>query len=305
MNVNLTISTPGRWERCSRMRVLITGSSGLLGSTIASQISASHETVGIDIVPGPYTRHVMSVNDGDALPHVVRGVDAVIHTVSLHQPHVATHSRDAFIATNVTATLDLLEAAAQAGVRRFVYTSTTSVYGHAMQSRKQAVWVTEALQPRARDIYDHTKLSAEQLCRHFALNRGLPTICLRVARFFPQSPSLMAVYRLYRGVDVRDVAAAHVLALTNQDITFDIFNISARSPFHEEDMPTLLRDAPSVIREREPEVLLAFARHGWHFPTRIDRVYVIGKAERLLGYHPTYNFWRFVQELSTDAFFNS
>src|SRR6266700_505751 len=99
MNVSLTISTPGRWERCSRMRVLITGSSGLLGSTIASQLSASHETVGVDILPGPYTRHVMSINDGDALSRVVHsGVDAIIHTASLHQPHIVTHSRDAFIA---------------------------------------------------------------------------------------------------------------------------------------------------------------------------------------------------------------
>jgi UDP-glucose 4-epimerase len=287
------------------MRVLITGSSGLLGSTIARQLSISHETVGVDLVPGLWTQHVMSIKNEDALSHVVRGVDTIVHTASLHQPQVAIHSRDAFIATNVTATLNLLEAAAQAGVRRFVYTSTTSVYGHAMHSRKQAVWVTEALQPRARDIYDHTKLSAESLCRHFALNRGLPTICLRVARFFSQSPSLVAQYRLYRGVDVRDAAAAHVLALTNQDIAFDIFNISARSPFYEKDMPTLLRDAPSVIREREPEVLQAFARFGWRFPSHIDRVYVIEKAERYLGYHPDYNFWHYIHALSTNASPNS
>src|ERR1051326_3381651 len=121
------------------MRVLITGSSGYLGSTIAGQLAPLHETVGVDIVPGAYTDYVMSVNDEDALSRVARGVDAVIHTASLHQPQVTTHSGDAFIATNVTATLNLLAAAAQAGVRRFVYTSTTSVYGHAMRSRKQAV----------------------------------------------------------------------------------------------------------------------------------------------------------------------
>ena len=272
------------------MRILITGSSGQLGTEIARQLSQKNNTTGIDIIPGAWTQHVINITDRDAVDALMKNIDAVIHIASLHAPHLSTCSRQAFIDTNITGTLILLEAAARHHIRRFVYTSTTSLYGFALVPRDQAVWVTEALAPQPRDMYDITKITAEELCRHFALAEGLPTICLRTARFFPEPPELMALYRLYRGVDVRDVAAAHVLAVTNQDIQFDVFNISAHSPFQESDMPALLQDAPSVLQYRAPEAVEFFARNGWSLPTSIDRVYVIEKAIQTLNYQPVYDF---------------
>ena len=279
------------------MRVLVTGSSGQLGATVAEQTSADHELVGIDLVPGRWTRHMMSITDRVAVFEVIREVDAIIHTASLHQPHVTTHSRQAFIDTNITGTLNLLEAAAQNGVQRFVYSSTTSLYGEAMVPTREAVWVTEELVPRPRDIYDITKIAAEELCRDIAFSTGMSMLCLRVSRFFAQTPRLQALYRLYRGVDVRDAAAAHALALTMQSTPFDIINISARSPFRKSDLPMLLHSAPDVLQERFPHVVEAFARHNWELPASIDRVYVIDKAERLLGYRPVYGFDEFMDEV--------
>jgi UDP-glucose 4-epimerase len=278
------------------MRILITGSSGQLGATIAQQLSVEHEPVGIDRVPGKWTQHVVNINEREKLFYLTKGMDAIIHIASLHHPQLATHSQQSFIETNVTGTLNLLEAGVQAGVQRFVYTSTTSLYGHAMVASNRAVWVTEGLQPRPRDIYDHTKIMAEKLCSHFALHMGLPTICLRVARFFMQSPELLAIYRLYRGVDVHDAAAAHVLAVTNQHILFDIFNIAARSPFQESDTIQLFQDAPAVLRSYIPDIEQTFARYSWQIPKRIDRVYVIRKAELMLGYQPVYNFKEYAEE---------
>jgi len=60
------------------------------------------------------------------------GVQVVFHPATLHKPHVATHSRQEFVDTNITGTLNLLEAAVSAGVQSFVYTSTTSVFGDAL-----------------------------------------------------------------------------------------------------------------------------------------------------------------------------
>jgi len=285
------------------MRILITGSSGQLGATIAQQLSANHEPVGLDITPGKWTQHVVNISDRETLFHLTKGMDAIIHIASLHHPQLATHSRQSFIETNVTGTLNLLEAGMQSGIERFVYTSTTSLYGHAMASSSKAVWVTEDLQPRPRDIYDYTKITAEKLCQRFALQMGLSTICLRVARFFAESPELTAVYRLYRGVDVRDAAAAHVLAVTSQQILFDTFNIAAHSPFQESDTAQLLQDAPAVLRRYIPEIDQIFARHNWRFPTRIDRIYVIEKAEYGLGYQPIYNFKEFIQEYGYKTLF--
>ena len=280
------------------MRVLVTGSSGQLGAEVARQLAPEHEVVGLDVLPGKWTTQVGDVADAGLIAGLMRGVDVVIHIASLHAPHVGQRSMQDFIDTNVTGTLRLLEAASAAHVRRFVYTSTTSVYGYSLvPDGREAVWVTEDLTPRPRDIYDITKLAAEELCSLFARDHDLPTICLRVSRFFEQTPDLMAAYRLYRGADVRDIAAAHILAATNQDIAFDIFTISARSPFRREDAAELLTDAPVVIRRYFPDTEDVFRALGWALPESIDRVYVTEKAERLLVYTPQHNFAELLDEL--------
>lgn len=277
------------------MRILITGSSGQLGTEIARQLSSQHDIVGIDRVEGAWTHHRVNIVDREAVRNLMKGIDAVIHIASLHAPHLATISKQAFIDVNITGTLNLLEAATDERIRRFVYTSTTSLYGFALIPHEQAVWVTEELTPQPRDIYDITKKAAEELCQHFARAYGLPTICLRTSRFFPEAIPLMAFYRLYRGVDVRDVARAHVLAVTNQEILFDVFNISAQSPFKPDDLPALLYDAPSVIRSKFPEALSIFTQQRWTLPRSIDRVYVIERACRQLGYQPRHNFQEYFQ----------
>jgi nucleoside-diphosphate-sugar epimerase len=279
------------------MRVLITGSAGQLGREIARQLRLEHEVIGLDLVAGEATTHVGSVTDGDLVRRLTREVEVVIHTASLHAPHVGQRSRQEFVDVNISGTLQLLEAVSAAGIQRFVYTSTTSVNGFALVPGDRAVWVTEDLTPRPRDIYDITKLAAEELCRHVASTSNLPTIILRTSRFFAESPERVAIFRLYRGADVRDIAAAHVLAATDRDLLFGLFNISAHSPFVESDTAQLLHDAPTVIRRYFPEAEQIFARRGWHLPPSIDRVYVTERAERELSYRPRHNFAELLGDL--------
>ena len=66
------------------------------------------------------------------------GAEVVFHVATLHKPHVASHSHQAFIDVNVTGTNVLLEAAVGAGVRAFVLTSTTSVFGEAITRPRRA-----------------------------------------------------------------------------------------------------------------------------------------------------------------------
>ena len=112
------------------------------------------------------------------------GVQTVFHTATLHKPHVATHSRQDFVDTNITGTLNLLEEAVEAGVGAFVFTSSTSVFGNALipPPGAPAVWVTEEITPVPRNIYGVTKAAAENLCqlahreRELATGpRGMPT----------------------------------------------------------------------------------------------------------------------------------
>jgi UDP-glucose 4-epimerase len=271
------------------VRVVVTGSSGQLGGAVVAQLKAARaEVTGIDARPGPSTDVVGDVRDGRAMRALLAGAAAVVHTASLHGPHVPARSKQDFIEVNVAGTQTLLDAARAAGVRRVVFSSTTSVYGHALEpDGDAAVWVDEALVPRPRDIYDVTKLAAERLCELFTGETGVPTACLRVSRFsFDTVPELAVPYCLHRAVNVGDAARAHVLALGRPARGHTVLNVSGASPFRREDVRELLRDAAAVLRRRAPRLAEAMVRHGHVLPRRIERVYAIGRAGAELGYRP-------------------
>src|SRR5687768_17782872 len=112
------------------------------------------EAVGIDVQPSTFTQRVGSIVDRGFVAQCLRGIDVVLHTATLHKPHVATHSRQDFVDTNITGTLNLLEEAVAAGVKSFVYTSTTSVFGAALvpPAGAPAAWLTEDVVPIPKNI---------------------------------------------------------------------------------------------------------------------------------------------------------
>jgi nucleoside-diphosphate-sugar epimerase len=272
------------------VKVVVTGSSGRIGGAIAARLALRHQVTGVDRRSGPLTAEVADVRDTGRVAAILAGVDAVVHTASLHVPDLAASSAADFRAVNVEATRRLLAAAGEAGVARFVYTSTTSLYGDAMlPGAGEAVWVDEELLPRPRDVYDETKLAAEEACRE-AARQGLACVALRMSRCFPEDPRLVAVYRLYRGVDAEDVAQAHELALGTGRDGYEVYNISAPTPFTRADCRRLLDDAAAVLLERHPWAEAEFRRRGWPLPRSIDRVYVVDKAMAGLGYRPLHDF---------------
>ena len=146
------------------MKYLVTGSSGHLGEALVRVLRARNaEVVSIDVKPGAFTQFTGSIVDDEFAAKHMAGVDAVLHAATLHKPHVATHSRRDFVDTNITGTLNLLEAARDAGVSAFVFTSTTSAFGDALTPPPggPAAWITEEVVPRSKNIYGATKLAAE------------------------------------------------------------------------------------------------------------------------------------------------
>jgi nucleoside-diphosphate-sugar epimerase len=265
------------------MRVLVTGSAGLIGSGVAARLRKEHDVIGVDLNPGA---HVHIVGDCvDVADWSLRAgrVDAVVHTAALHAPHIAQRSSGEFRRANVEATSRLLDFAIDAGAGQFLFTSTTSLYGNALEPDGSAVWVDEQLEPQPRDIYDETKLEAERLVR--SAGGSMVVTCLRMSRCFPEAADVMAWYRLYRGIDRRDVADAHALALgrTGDPATYVI---CAATPFQREDCRELLVDAPSVIERRCPGLVANMSARGWQPPRSIDRVYDSRLAGRELGFAP-------------------
>ena len=277
------------------MSILVTGSSGYIGSAVAECLGEQAQVVGLDRRPGPHTARVGDITDNALVRTLMRSVDAVVHTAALHVPDLGRASPEEFRRVNVDATRGLLEAAMAAGVTRFVLLSTTSVYGCSSRDGPPATWVDEALTPKPEDEYDQTKLDAEALCRNAADGR-LSTVILRLARSFPEPDYLVGFYRMYRGVDRRDAAEAHLRAVTAAVSGSTTVNIAGPSPFEPEDMAAVWDNPWPVIERRVPGVRAEFQRRGWPLPQRIDRVYAIAKAERVLGYRPRFGITEFLRQ---------
>lgn len=278
--------------------VLVTGSAGQSGQVIVERLSERYDVVGFDRLESRYTTVLGSLTDWEQVKAATAGVHAIIHTASLHAPHVPTHSREEFIDNNIKGTLYLLEAAKVNKVRKLVYTSTTSLYGESMDNPDRAVWITEAVRPVARDIYDITKLAAENLCRDFFEADELQTMSLRVSRFWDEPMDKKVFYRTNRGLDVRDVAQAHQLALEKDFGSFEVFNISAQTIFEETDLLNLKHRLLPLLKERVPALVELFEKNNWTLPESIDRVYVIEKAREMLDYRPDFNIGELLKSLN-------
>jgi len=214
----------------------------------------------------------------------------------------------------VTGTLNLLEAAVSAGHDRFVFTSTTSLMISQeirQETASAALWLDETLGPLApRNIYGVTKLAAEGLCRLHFLEYGLNCVVLRTGRFFPEEddthrelsgPNLKANEFLNRRLTVEDAADAHVMALDRAPaLGFEVFLLSAPTPFVRSEAQELKRAAAEVIERHFPDAPALYARRGWRLPTSIGRVYDAGRIERVLAFRCATDFSRVLDALRSD-----
>lgn len=286
--------------------MLVTGSSGHLGEALVRVLRAArHEVVGLDIAGSPYTDVIGSIGDPQCVREAMLGASTVFHAATLHKPHLVTHTRQQFVDTNVTGTLTLLEESVRAGVRAFVFTSSTSTFGDALRPPEghPAAWITEDVAPEPKNIYGVTKLAAENLVRLFHRKCGLAAVALRTSRFFPDEDDDAKMRReyadaniktnefLFRRADIEDVVAAHVLAAAQAaSIGFGCFIVSATTPFSPSDASSLRHDAEAIVQRYAPGYRDVYDRLGWRMFPSIDRVYDNSRARAVLGWTPRRNF---------------
>jgi UDP-glucose 4-epimerase len=288
------------------MRILVTGSSGHLGEALVRGLgSEGHDVIGLDVLEAPTTTLVGSIADRACVRRAVDGADAIVHTATLHKPHVETHRRQEFVDINVTGTLNLLEEAVAAGIGRFVFTSSTSAFGRALvpPADAPAAWITEDVADVPRNVYGVTKHAAEDLCELIHREHGLSCVILRTSRFFPEPDDRDAIRGayadanvkvnelLYRRVDLEDVVSAHRLALERApEIGFGRYIVSATTPFTRDDLPELRVDAAAAVRRLFPDYEALYAERDWAMFPSIERVYVNERARAALGWKSRYDF---------------
>jgi nucleoside-diphosphate-sugar epimerase len=253
------------------VNILLTGSSGRIGRAIYGALSEHHDIIGLDRTPFATTRVVADFCHVPALRTAMDGVDAIVHTASLHAPHVGLISESEFHRINVEGLRTLVAVAKASGVGRLVYTSTTALYGDAVVPGA-CTWIDESTVPKPKTVYHRTKLQAEALLEAEAGKEFEVTI-IRMSRCFPERADLMAFYRLFRGIDVRDVGDVHAAALVRTGPHFRRYIASGGTPFVREDVQGLAQAADEVFVRRAPRLAEEFVRRGWTIPGKVDRVY--------------------------------
>ncbi|KAI5456612.1 putative oxidoreductase [Mariannaea sp. PMI_226] len=303
----------------SSYNVLVTGSSGHLGTALMLMLpTLGFNPIGIDILPSDTTHYVGSIADREFVASILQNnpIKHVIHPATLHKPHVCSHSKVDFINTNITGTVVLLEESAKLDLDSFIFFSTTSTFGSALSPKpgNPAAWIDESVVPIPKNIYGATKLAAEDMCFLVHKETKMPTLVLRVSRFFPEQDddedrraalgddNLKVLELSYRRCDIEDIVRAAVCGMAKaKEIGWGRYIISAPPPFpNDSDTLRKLDENPEeVFAEISPACVPLFKQQlGWGFLSRIDRVYDSSKFVRELGWEPVYTFGNAVELLS-------
>src|SRR2546422_1341905 len=230
-------------------RFLVTGGAGFIGSHLVRELVSRGEEVrvvdnfmsgkheNLNPVLGRFELLEGNVEDPVLVKRAMQGVDFVLHQAALGSVPRSVEEPLASHAANLTGTLVVLEAARKAEVRRFVYASSSSVYGDTPQLPKVETMPTSPLSP-----YAVTKLAGEFYCSVFQRIYGLEAISLRYFNVFGpgQSPDSQYAAVMPRFITALQRSEAPVIygdGLQSRDFTYienvvqaNLLSCSAPSP---------------------------------------------------------------------------
>ena len=183
------------------MKCLVTGGAGFIGSHIVGKLlHNNHQVVVIDNESSEANdafnwyeddaeNHVVDIRDFDACRPLFEGVEYVFHLAAHSRIQLAMQRPKDCLETNYFGTYNMLECARQAGVSRFVNSSTSSSYGLLNEPPLQEDMKTDCLNP-----YSASKVGAETLCQMYYRLHGLRTITLRYFNVYGPRQPLKGMY---------------------------------------------------------------------------------------------------------------
>ncbi len=184
-------------------KVLVTGAGGFIGSHLAERLAEEGARVRALVhynalgswawldhtaLAGEMEVLAGDVRDPGSVAQAVEGVEVVFHLAALIAIPYSYQAPASYVATNIQGTLNVLQAARQAGVARLVHTSTSEVYGTA-----QRVPIAEDHPLVGQSPYSATKIAADKLAESFHLSFGLPVVTVRPFNTFGPRQSARAV----------------------------------------------------------------------------------------------------------------
>ena len=309
---------------CSK--VLVTGGAGVIGShTVDRLLDEGSEVVVLDnLYSGKLENLKPHIGEGNCrfvqgdvrdfglVKDLVRDVDCVVHSAALISVPESIKNPVLTNDVNVNGTLNLLKACVDFDVKRFVYASSCAVYGNA-----ESLPIKEACPTRPESPYGVSKLVAENYARKYHEDFGLETVCLRYFNVYGPRQ----VYSDYSGVimqfmsrlakslplvifgdgeqtrdfvHVQDVVEANMLALKNDGVAGETFNIGTG-------VATTINQLANILLEVADKKHLKLNHSK---PRRGDinhSVADISKAKAQLGYNPKVSLKEGLEELTKAA----
>jgi nucleoside-diphosphate-sugar epimerase len=305
------------------MRVALTGASGYTGGRLLEVLRERGDDVSVLVRAASVSDRLRrcgavlvegDLASGGSLDRLVEGADAVLHVAAVYR--TAGHRDSYYHEVNVGGTERLLEAAAAAGVGRFVHTSTVGVHGHVEDPPAD-----ESAPLRPGDIYQATKAEAEALALDFHRRRGLPVAVIRPGAIYgPGETRFLKLFRAiarghyalvgdgrsyYHPVYIDDLVQGFLLALESEAAVGESFLICGPEYVTQAELAALIarHTGGRVLPFRIPAWPIQLAgdvveavcvplgvepplhRRRVDFWTK-SRAFSIEKARRLLGYDP-------------------
>jgi len=294
-------------------RYLVTGGAGFIGSHIVEELVKRKQYVRvldnfssgkISNLGGLKTKIDLIKGDicsPDICLKATRGVDFVLHQAALRSVPKSMKNPLEYNRVNINGTLNMLEAARNNKIRRFVFASSSSVYGEVKNFPEKESFTPGPISP-----YALSKLTGEYYCRIFSLHFGLPTVALRYFNVFGprqalddeyavvipkfitclinnQRPPIFGNGRQSRDFTfVKNVVEANLLAAKAKNLSYGVFNVAGGKDTAILDLVKIL----NKILGKDISPLLFAKRAGDVFRTLAD----ISAAARVIKFRPVVDF---------------
>jgi UDP-N-acetylglucosamine 4-epimerase len=299
-------------------RFLVTGGAGFIGSNIAWRLlKAGHSVRVLDNFSsgkeenlsfakqlggsGVYELIRGDIRDKSTCDRSCEGIDYVLHQAALRSVPKSMRDPESYNEVNIGGTLNMLQAASKNKVKRFVFASSSSVYGDTARFPEREDFTPQPISP-----YALTKLAGEHYCAFFQRHYGLPAVSLRYFNVFGPRQALDDEYAvvipkfiscLLRGeappvfgtgrqsrdfTYIDNVVEANILAAANLKVEAGVFNIASGKDYS---VLELVRTLNSLLGKTIEPAFLPL-RPGDVFRTLAD----LGRSKKLLGYNPRIDF---------------
>lgn len=299
------------------MKALVTGSGGFIGSHLTeSLVRAGYETRAFvqynsrnswgwldhcsPDVKGQFEIFPGDIRDSHGVQRAMRGCDCVLHLAALIAIPYSYHSPDTYVDTNITGTLNVLQAARNLDIKRLIHVSTSEVYGTA-----QFVPITEDHPLQGQSPYSATKIAADQLAYSFYASFELPVVIARPFNTYGPRQSARAVIptiitQIANGqrqiklgtvsptrdfTYVHDTVSGFLSALNSDKGLGEVINLGSNFEVSIGDTAGIIADIMGVQIE-----IISDEQRFRPKTSEVERLWADNhKAKRLFGWEPTYS----------------